>query len=117
VSTVEKRLESDFVRWCQSKEIVAIKGPVITSKGFPDRFLQLPKGGGTIYVEFKGTSYYDLAPLQAWWKEYLMGSNPHRYFLVTNDDELDHVKKMCDKFIKIGSILIEVEYNLLKEDL
>jgi hypothetical protein len=24
---------------------------------------------------------------------------------------------MCDKFIKIGSILIEVERNLLKEDL
>ena len=89
----------------------------MTSKGFPDRFLQLPKGGGTIYVEFKGTSYYDLAPLQAWWKEYLMNSNPHRYFLVTNDDELDRVKKMCDKFIKIGSILIEVERNLLKEDL
>ncbi len=117
MSTVEKRLEADFVRWCQSKEIVAIKGPVMTSKGFPDRFLQLPKGGGTIYVEFKGTSYYDLAPLQAWWKEYLMDSNPHRYFLVTNDDELDYVKKMCDKFIKIGSILIEVEHNLLKEDL
>jgi len=117
VSTVEKRLETDFVKWCRSKQIVAIKGPVMTSKGFPDRFLQLPKGGGTIYVEFKGTSYYDLTPLQRWWEEYLRASNPHRYFLVNNDEDLQHVKDMCEKLIRIGSILIDVEFNLLKEKL
>jgi len=117
VSTVEKRLETDFVKWCQSKQIVAIKGPVMTSKGFPDRFLQLSKGGGTIYVEFKGTSYYDLTPLQRWWEEYLRASNPHRYFLVNNDEDLQHVKDMCEKFIRIGSILVDVEFNLLKEKL
>ena len=117
MSTVEKRLETDFVKWCQSKQIFAIKGPVMTSKGFPDRFLQLPKGGGTIYVEFKGTSYYDLTPLQRWWEEYLRASNPHRYFLVNNDEDLQHLKEMCEKFIRIGSILVDVEFNLLKEKL
>lgn len=117
MSTVEKRLEADFVKWCQFKQIVAIKGPVMTAKGFPDRFLQLPKGGGSIYVEFKGTSYYDLLPLQKWWEEYLMGSNPHRYFLVDDDEKLDYLKKMCEKFIRIGSILVAVEHSLLKEDL
>ena len=117
MSTVEKRLEADFSRWCQSKQIVPIKGPVVTSKGFPDRFVQLPNGGGTIYVEFKGTSYYDLTPLQVWWKNYLLASNPHRYFLVATDEELDHLKEMCLKFIAIGKELITFENELLNKKL
>lgn len=115
MSTTEKRLESIFVRWCQSKEIVAIKGPVVTSKGFPDRFLQLPKHGGTIYVEFKGTSYYDLTPLQEWWRDYIKASSPNRYFLIATDEELDVLKERCEFFIKYGNVITEVETNLLKE--
>jgi hypothetical protein len=113
----EKQLEATFVRWCQYKKIVAIKGPSATAKGFPDRFLQLPNGGGTIYVEFKGTSYYGLAPLQVWWKEYLINSSPHRYFLVATDEELDHLKEMCLKFIAIGKELVAFENELLNKKL
>lgn len=117
MSTVEKRLEADFCRWCQSKQIVPIKGPVVTSKGFPDRFVQLPNGGGTIYVEFKGTSYYDLTPLQVWWKNYLLASNPHRYFLVATDEELAFVKQRCELFISLGPELINFEKELLNKNL
>ena len=117
MSTVEKRLEADFTRWCQSQQIVAIKGPVVTSKGFPDRFLQLPKGGGTVYVEFKGTSYYDLTPLQRWWQQYITDSSPHRYFLVATDEELEHLKQMCLKFIAIGKELVSFENELLNKKL
>jgi hypothetical protein len=105
----EKQLESSFVRWCQYKKIVAIKGPAATAKGFPDRFLQLPNGGGTVYVEFKGTSYYGLAPLQLWWKEYIINSSPHRYFLVDNEEDLEQLKSTCEKFISIGPKLIAFE--------
>lgn len=109
----EKKLESDFVRWCQRKQIVAIKGPVMTTKGFPDRFLQLPNGGGTIYAEFKGTSYYTLTPLQVWWKDYILKSSPHRYFLVDNEEDLERLKAACEKFIAIGPELVAFEKEKL----
>lgn len=114
-TTIEKRLEANFVKWCREQDIEPIKGPTATSKGFPDRFLQLPKCGGTIYVEFKGTSdYYDLTPLQQWWKEYLMKSNPNRYFTVSDDYELARLKKVCLDFMNVGSAIVEYEKNLFK---
>jgi len=76
---LEEYLESAFVKWCKQRDIVPIKGPAQTAKGFPDRFCQLPNGGGTIYVEFKGSSkYYDLTPMQVWWKDYIRASSPGR---------------------------------------
>lgn len=110
----EKYLESNFVKWCRDQQIEPIKGPVATSKGFPDRFLQLPKGGGTIYVEFKGSSDYGLTPLQEWWKEYLLESSPNRYFVVDNKEDLEELKMRCREFIVIGKTLTSLETNLLQ---
>lgn len=111
----EKYLESNFVKWCNEKDIVPIKGPVTTSKGFPDRFLQLPKGGGTIYVEFKGTSYYSLTPLQEWWREYLLLSSPNRYFLVDNVEDLKNLKIRCLSFMALGKRLVDYETAVLDD--
>lgn len=109
----EKKLEVAFVVWCQRKQIIAIKGPANTAKGFPDRFLQLPNGGGTIYVEFKGTSYYTLTPIQVWWKDYILRSSPHRYFLVESEEDLEKLKAACEKFIEIGPELVAFEKSKL----
>lgn len=113
MATVEKYLENKFVKWCKDNDIIAIKGPTATTKGFPDRFLQLPYNGGTVYVEFKGTSYYDLTPLQLWWKEYLMKSNPNRYFFVKDEAGLDDLIKTCEKFMAVGNAVVEYERQLL----
>jgi hypothetical protein len=113
-NTTEKRLETNFVAWCKSKGIYAMKGPTGTSKGFPDRFLQLPNLGGTIYVEFKGSSYYGLTPLQEWWKEYISSSSPHRYFVVDTDEDLEKLKRKCEHFISIGSAVHAYEIQLLE---
>lgn len=110
----EKYLENNFVKWCRDQEIEPIKGPVATSKGFPDRFLQLPNGGGTIYVEFKGTSYYSLTPLQVWWKEYILVSSPNRYFMVDNKEDLEALKVKCKAFMSIGKELTMYETSLLR---
>lgn len=109
----EKALENNFVAWCKDLDIVPIKGPTATSKGFPDRFLQLPTGGGTIYVEFKGSSYYSLTPLQEWWRAYLKASCPNRYFLVEDKRDLDLLKQRCLSFIAIGADLVKAEVDLL----
>lgn len=113
MATIEAYLENNFVKWCRDQQIEPIKGPVVTSKGFPDRFLQLPKGGGTIYVEFKGTSSYGLTPIQEWWRAYILDSSPHRYFVVKDKTQLEHLKVCCMKLIEIGPALIEAERNLL----
>jgi hypothetical protein len=113
-TNVEARLEANFVKWCKEKGILAIKGPVGTSKGFPDRFLQLPNMGGTVYVEFKGSSYYGLTPLQEWWKEYILSSSPNRYFVVDNDLDLVRLKRRCEHFISIGVTLHAYETQLLE---
>lgn len=115
MSTIEKRLENNFVTWCRARDIEPIKGPTATSKGFPDRFLQLPKGGGTIYVEFKGSSYYSLTPLQQWWKQYLLESNPNRYFVVDTEEDLAKLKIRCETLIMIGSTLVAQERELIEK--
>jgi hypothetical protein len=113
MSTTESRLEHNFCDWCKAKQIVPVKGPSQIVKGFPDRFMQLPNGGGTIYVEFKGTSYYGLTPIQVWWKNYLIASSPNRYFLVETDEQLDALKARCLRFIAIGAKLTAYETELL----
>ena len=111
----EAALEKKFSDWLRKMDVIPIKGPALTVKGFPDRFFQLPNGGGTVYVEFKGTSYYSLTPLQAWWKEYLTKSSPNRYFLVENEKQLLALIKHCEKLIAIGPQLVVEEGRLLDE--
>lgn len=111
----EKYLEKNFCEWCRERDIQPIKGPSQFAKGFPDRFLQLPSGGGSVYVEFKGSSYYyGLTPMQQWWRKYLKDSSPNRYFLVEDEEQLEHLKQACLDFIKIGSKLVEYENYLLR---
>lgn len=113
--TEEKRLEKNFCDWARDLDIVPVKGPANTARGIPDRFMGLPHGGGTIWVEFKGSSYYGLQPMQKWWRDYLIDSSPNRYFVVDNDEDLEHLKSMCMKFIRIGKDLTAYESILLKE--
>lgn len=111
----EKALEQRFVKWCQSKDIIPIKGPSMIVKGIPDRYIQLPNGGGTVYVEFKGTSYYGLQPMQEWWKKYLTAADPHRYFLIENLDELEAMFAKLEALIAIGPDLVSYTSALLAE--
>lgn len=95
-STFEDYLENQFVKWCAEQGIIAPKGPAGLLKGFPDRLVILPRGGGTIYVEFKGTSkYYDLSPMQKKWQRDLRDSDPARYFKVETLEELEQLKAFC----------------------
>lgn len=112
---LEKYLEDRFVAWCNERDIVAMKGPAGLSKGFPDRFASLPNGGGTIYVEFKGTSYYDLSQIQQWWQRYLLLSDPYRTFVVRSKEDLAQLFEKCETFIKIGPQIVEFERQLLEE--
>lgn len=113
--TFEAKLERDFCKWCRDRQIEPIKGPSAFAKGFPDRFVQLPRGGGTLYVEFKGDDlYYDLSKIQAWWKKYLIDSSPNRYFVVDSEEKLEQLKNTCVRLTTIGVKLIEHENYLLK---
>lgn len=112
---LEQYLESNFKKWCDENDIIPIKGPSSIVKGFPDRFVQLPNGGGTVYVEFKGSSYYDLTPLQVYWKKYLLKSSPNRYFKIDTKEQLEQLKQTCLAFIEIGKQLTEFEHKLLTE--
>jgi len=111
----EQALEREFVNWCKDLDIQCIKGPSMFAKGFPDRFWQLPNGGGSVYCEFKGTSYYGLTKMQEWWQRYLVYSNPNRYFVVENKEELEQLKKRCLQLMAIGPELVAYETKLLKE--
>ena len=112
---LEKYLETHFVAWCNERDIVAMKGPAGLSKGFPDRFAALPNGGGTIYVEFKGTSYYDLSEIQQWWQRYLLLSDPYRTFVVRSKEDLAQLYEKCEAFMEIGPQVVEFERKLLEE--
>lgn len=112
--TPEKKYEKNFMAWCSERDMKAIKGPTTNSGGFPDRFVQLTDCGGTIYVEFKGTSdYYNLTPRQVWWKDYLKASNPHRYFVVDSPESLERLKRACLIFMEVGPALVEYEKQLI----
>lgn len=93
----EKPLERKFVKWINSIGGEAVKGPSNTNRGIPDRIVVLPNGGGTIWVEFKGGTYYQLTPTQVWWKDLLMSSDPKRYFLVDNQEDLDKLINTCKR--------------------
>ena len=113
----EGALERNFTKWCMDTyEVYAVKGPAHFAKGFPDRFLQLPNGGGTIYVEFKGTSYYGLTKMQEWWRDYIKESSPHRYFLVENPEELEALKEACVILCNIGPSLVPYEKELIEAE-
>lgn len=111
-TTTEKLLERNFVKWCKDRDIVAIKGASHLAKGFPDRFLQLPNRGGSIYVEFKG-DFVGLSPIQEWWRDYLRASSPHRYFVVDTPDKLERLKAVCEMFIDAGPELYKLELEYL----
>lgn len=114
----EKQLETKFVKWCKSKEIVPNKGPAQMIKGFPDRFIQLPNSGGTVYVEFKGTSnYYGLTQIQEWWANYLKNSDRVRYYLIEDERQLERLIRICEALIKVGFKIVQYEIELIKEAL
>jgi hypothetical protein len=114
-SSVEKRLESNFVAWCKAQDVLAIKGPANMAKGIPDRIVIIPNFGGTLWVEFKGDdTYYSLTPMQVWWKKILQHSDPQRYFVIDTPERLEKLKKRILEFMQIGKALVEYEKNLLK---
>jgi len=113
-ASFEKKLETNFVHWCKERNIIPIKGPTQNSKGFPDRFFQLPNYGGTLYVEFKGSNDYGLSPMQDWWKDYLKASSPNRYFIVDDYETLERLKRACETFITLGPKLYKAETTIIK---
>ena len=116
MASYEKLLENRFVKWAKEQDIMPVKGPVATSKGFADRIVILPKGGGTLYIEFKGSSVsYDLTPLQEWWKENYVDSAPHRYYVVEDEASLKKAQSVCMKFINQGELLTRADAYALKQ--
>lgn len=94
-TSIEKYLEHKFVAWCKANGVLAVKGDANMYKGIPDRIVILPKGGGTIWVEFKGDSYYQLTPMQLKWQEWLMASDSTRYFVINDKEELQRLIDYC----------------------
>ncbi len=103
----EKALEKKFCDWVKVIGGIAVKGPAPMYKGIPDRIAVLPHGGGTVWVEFKGGTYYSLTPMQLHWRKMLMESDPDRYFLVDNIDDLAHVISACETFMEMGNIPLD----------
>jgi hypothetical protein len=99
-TSIEKYLENKFVKWCKENNIRAFKGPSSVYAGIPDRIVIVPNGG-TLWVEFKGGSYYQLTPIQLKWKTFLVASDPYRYFCVNTKEELEELMKLC-LYIKKG---------------
>lgn len=95
----EKYLERKFNDYIKSIKGMSVKGPSHMYTGIPDRIAVLPNGGGTIWVEFKGGTYYQLQPMQKWWKELLVSSDPDRYFLVDTKEDLDKLVETCQRLI------------------
>lgn len=116
MATMESYLEGKFVDWCNKVGAKAVKGPTMHSKGFPDRFVALPNYGGTVYVEFKGTSYYDLEPLQKWWMMQIKKSSPDRHFVVRSRSDLEDLIRTCEGFMAIGFDLLKVERVLMAQN-
>jgi hypothetical protein len=108
----EKQLENRLVKWCKAQEIECFKGT--GHVGIPDRFFHLPYGG-TIYVELKGTSSYGLRPMQVWWRDMLRKSNPHRYFLVDDEETLKRLFLVCEALMECGKEVIMFERKLIEK--
>lgn len=99
-TSIEKYLEHKFVDWCKQHKILAVKGPATSYIGIPDRIVVLPNGGGTIWVEFKGGSYYQLTKMQTMWKAALVNSDPERYFCINSKEQLEELMNHCLTMIK-----------------
>lgn len=97
--SIEKYLERKFCEWLKSVGGEPVKGPSYTNKGIPDRIAVLPNGGGTMWIEFKGGTAYQLTPMQKWWKNLLLSSDPERYFLVDTKDDLQRLIAKCQSLI------------------
>lgn len=95
----EKYLERKLVEWVNSIKGRAVKGPSYTDKGIPDRIVILPNGGGTVWVEVKGGTYYQLEPMQKWWRDLIINSSPDRYFLIDTKEDLDKFITTCEGFM------------------
>lgn len=95
----EKYLESKFNDFIKSIKGMSVKGPAYMYSGIPDRIAVLPHGGGTIWVEFKGGTYYQLNPMQKVWRDILLDSDPSRYFLVDNKEDLKNLIETCKRLI------------------
>ena len=100
--SIEKYLERKLCEWVRDIGGEAIKGPSYDYKGIPDRIIILPDGGGTVWVEVKGNTYYGLQPKQVWWKEKIINSSPGRYFLIDTKEDLQRVMEECQRFIDIA---------------
>ena len=104
-TSIEKTLEKNFVSFIENICIngyygKAIKGPSYMYTGIPDRIAILPGGGGTVWVEFKGGTYYGLTPKQVEWKQRLINSDPSRYFCIDTKEQLEELKNYCLTLIK-----------------
>lgn len=93
--SIEKSLEKKFVEWCDSIGGKAVKGPAYMYAGIPDRIAVLPHGGGTIWVEFKGGTYYQLTPIQEHWRKRLIDSDPTRYFCIDTWEDYQTLIDYC----------------------
>ncbi|MBO5712341.1 MAG: hypothetical protein J6R47_05820 [Acholeplasmatales bacterium] len=52
-----------------------------------------------MWIEFKGGTSYQLTPMQKWWKNLLLSSDPERYFLVDTKDDLQRLIAKCQSMI------------------
>lgn len=95
----EKYLERKFNEYIKSIKGMSVKGPSYMYTGIPDRIVVLPNGGGTLWVEFKGGTYYQLQPMQKVWRDILINSDPNRYFLVDNKEDLQNLIETCERLI------------------
>lgn len=95
----EKYLERKFNDYIKSIKGMSVKGPSYMYTGIPDRIVVLPNGGGTLWVEFKGGTYYQLQPMQKVWRDILINSDPNRYFLVDNKEDLQNLIETCERLI------------------
>lgn len=105
--------EKKFCKWINSIGGKHFKGPAMVVKGIPDRIAFLPNLGGTVYVEFKESEARDLEPMQKWWRNVLLHSDPNRYFVVDNEESLEYTINRCKSLIKIGKIMYTQSKNLL----
>jgi hypothetical protein len=99
MESLEKRLEKAFVKWINSIDGKAVKGPAYQEMGIPDRIAVLPNGGGTVWVEFKSGDDYGLTPMQEEWKELLTSSDPERYFCVDSVELYNELIDKCKTFM------------------
>ena len=103
MGSIEKYLENTFCDWCKSIGTIPVKGPSNMYKGIPDRIVALPNGGGTVWIEFKGGTAYQLTDTQKKWKRMLIDSAPDRYFVIDSKEDLAHLIQACEMFMNVDN--------------